>query len=88
MEEFLTIKDTVDDLLAKKKYDEAKVEIKASKMDQYFKTKLFEHIEQYIQRLSSSEKSIRKDSISMEQPCYKHGHCYATRYDCPVCWPN
>lgn len=87
MEGFLEIKDTVDDLLAKKKYDEAKVEIKASNIDQYYKGKLLEHIEQYIQKVSGTEKPIRKDSISMEQPCNKHGRYYATRYDCPICWP-
>lgn len=86
MEEFLAIKDTVDDLLTKKKYDEAKVEIKTSNLDQYYKTKLIEHIEDYIQKVSGKE-SVRKDSISMEQPCNKHGRYYATRYDCPVCWP-
>lgn len=88
MEAFLTIKDTVDDLLAKKRYDEAKVEVKTSNLDQYFKTKLLEHIEEYILRVSGSERPIRKDSISMEQPCNKHGRYYPTRYDCPICWPN
>lgn len=88
-ETFLKVKDVVDDLLAKKKYDEAKVEIKASSLDQYYKSKLFEHIEYYIQKFCHmvSSEPIRKDSISMEQPCTKHGAYHATRYDCPVCWP-
>lgn len=80
---FLQVKDVVDDLLTKKKHEEAIIEVKASKLDAYYKSKLLEYIEQKSQGVSST----RKDSISMEQPCTKHGKCYSTRYDCPVCWP-
>ena len=80
---FLQVKEVVDDLLIKGKHEEAIVEVKASKLDIYYKRKLLEHIEQK----SQVAPSTRKDSISMEQPCTKHGAYHATRYDCPVCWP-
>jgi hypothetical protein len=81
--EFLQVKDVVDDLLAKGKYEQAIIEVKASKLAEYYKRKLLEHIEQK----SQVAPSTRKDSISMEQPCTKHGVYRTTRYDCPVCWP-